>query len=101
MHDQVIEQNSVKPKKKKKKKYPIIKMRGGRWVLVKTTDWDLKFIVFICHVDGPSKLLTLGLVVDLLNGNAPLLTPRRQTKTSKRFGIWIHFYLVLLLHCSA
>lgn len=45
-------------------------------IIVKTTNWDLKFIVIFCHVDGPGKLLTLGFVVDLLDGNAPLLTPR-------------------------
>lgn len=39
---------------------------------------DLKFIVIICHVDGPGELLALGFVVDLLNGNAPLLAPKRQ-----------------------
>lgn len=45
---------------------------------VKTTNWSLKFIVFFCHVDGPGKLLSLGFVVDLLHGDAPLLTPERQ-----------------------
>lgn len=47
----------------------------GLFVWVKTTKWSLKFKVFLCHVDGPGKLLTLGFVVDLLDGNVPLLTP--------------------------
>ena len=36
---------------------------------------DLKFIVIICHIDSPGKLLTLCFVVNLLNRDVPLLTP--------------------------
>lgn len=35
----------------------------------------LKLVILLGHVDRPGKLLPLRLVVDLLNGNAPLLTP--------------------------
>lgn len=69
-----------------KKKYPIKKMGGRVCVFVggggifKTTNWDLKFIVVIGHVDGPGKLLTLGFVVDLLDGNPPLLTPNNKSR---------------------
>lgn len=78
---QVIEQNSVKLKKQVSDK-----KKGGE--SVKTTNWDLKFIVVICHVDGPGKLLTLGFVVDFLNGNAPLLTPRRQKQAEMRSALF-------------
>lgn len=45
---------------------------------------SLKFIVFFGHVDGPGELLTLGFVVDLLHGDAPLLTP--ETHTGRKEG---------------
>lgn len=47
-------------------------------IIVKTTNRDLKFKVFICHVYGPGKFLALGFIVDLLNGNAPFLTPKKK-----------------------
>jgi hypothetical protein len=44
----------------------------------------LELKVIFCHVDGPGKLLSLGFVVDLLDGNFPLLAPaQKKTKGAK------------------
>ena len=52
--------------------------RKGGW-----GNW-LELIVVFCHVDGPGKLLSLGFVVDLLDGNVPLLAPaQKKTRGAK------------------
>lgn len=79
----VMEQNSVKLKNK----YPILKKEKKKCILIKTSNWDLKFIVVICHVNGPGKLLTLGFVVDLLNRNTPLLTPTTVSDKMDSFSV--------------
>lgn len=35
----------------------------------------LEYIILIRHINGPSKFFSLGLVVNLLNGNIVLLAP--------------------------
>lgn len=37
---------------------------------------ELEFEVCFCHVDGPGKLIPLGLVVDLFYGYLHVLTPK-------------------------
>lgn len=55
---------------------------SSSWLKPQTS---LKFIVFVGHVDGPGELLTLGFVVDLLHGDAPLLTPETHTGREEGF----------------
>lgn len=43
----------------------------------------LELVVLFGHVDCPGKLFSLGFVVDLLNGHAPLLAPAKEGKMNR------------------
>lgn len=43
----------------------------------------LELVVLLGHVDCPGKLFSLGFVVDLLDGHAPLLAPAIEGKMNR------------------
>lgn len=43
-------------------------------------------VVLLCHVDGPGKLLSLGFVVDLLDGHLPFLAPEEREGKKKEMN---------------
>ena len=57
---------------------------------------DLKFIVVLGHVEGPGELLSLGLVVDLLHGDVPFLTP-----ADKRITRGSAIFILTSIHCGS
>ncbi len=62
----------VHPEKQKRKKKDWLELTLTSCQAVDGSERE----VFISHVDSPGKLVSLSLVVDLLNGNVPLLAPR-------------------------
>lgn len=44
----------------------------------------LKLVVLFSHVDCPGKLLPLGFVINLLNGNAPFLAPGEERRVNNQ-----------------
>ena len=59
----------------------------NHWPPSQSTAWletvmCLKLIVLFSHVNRPGELLSLGFVVDLLNGHAPFLAPREERSST-------------------